>query len=341
VSAGTTRKRISLALQGGGAHGAFTWGVLDALLEDGRLEIEAISGTSAGAMNAVALADGMVEGGVDGARRQLERFWRAISNDGRLSPIQRSTWDKLLGTWSLDNSMGYAWFDWFTRFASPYDFNPLNLNPIEDILAREINFPAICQHSKIRLHIAATNVHTGKVAVFSDRLLTAKHVMASACLPYLFQAVEIDGVPYWDGGYMGNPVLFPLFYGSATEDVLLVQINPIERKETPRTAREIQNRVNEITFNSSLIRELRAIDFVGRLIIEERLPRERYKQVKMHRIAGSDALVALSASSKLNAEWAFFVHLRDKGRAAAQAFLAAHYDDLGVRSTLDLAETIA
>ncbi|SDR63260.1 NTE family protein [Rhizobiales bacterium GAS191] len=334
--AASGKKHVALALQGGGAHGAFTWGVLDQLLEDGRLAIEAITGTSAGAMNAVAFTDGLIEGGPEGARRQLERFWRAVSEDAAMSPVQRSVVDRLLGSWSLDHSPGYLWFDMFTRYASPYEFNPLNINPLKDILESEIDFERLRRDHHFQLFIAATNVHDGKVKVFSRKELTAEKVLASACLPFLFQAVEIDGVPYWDGGYMGNPVLWPLFYNCRTDDILLVQINPVERRETPRTAMDIQNRLNEITFNGALLNGLRMVEFVTRLIEEGQLSAEQYKHIKMHRIDGGEALLALSASTKLNAEWEFLTYLRDLGREAARKWLVAHYDDIGERSTLDL-----
>jgi NTE family protein len=335
------RKHINLALQGGGAHGAFTWGVLDFILEDGRLEIDGISGTSAGAMNAVALADGMLEGGIEGARRQMESFWKAVSEDGRTSPIQRTLLDKVLGVWSLDYSPGLLWLSMLQTIASPYDLNPGNINPLKDLLEQEINFRNVRENSKIKLFISATNVQTGKVKVFDQAHLTADHVLASACLPTMFQAVVIDGHPYWDGGYMGNPSLFPFVDGTDTRDILIVQINPIHRDEIPRSATEITNRVNEITFNASLLSELRAIEFVARLLDQGKLDPKEYAKINIHRIAASEELKELSASSKLNAEWAFFVFLRDHGRHAAKLWLQHHFDDIGERSTVDLMAEIS
>ena len=275
----TPAKSINLALQGGGAHGAFTWGVLDRLLEDGRLHIEAISGTSAGAMNAVVVADGIMRGGDDGARESLHRFWKEVSEAGRGSPIQRSPINVFMGDWSLDNSPGYLFLDLFTRLASPYDLNPMNINPLRDVLDGVVDFDLVRSCDKMQLFISATNVETGRVKVFDRGALTADMVMASACLPFMFQAVEIDGVPYWDGGYMGNPVLFPFFRGCTSSDVVIVQINPITRTGAPRSAREILNRVNEITFNASLLREFRAIDFVSRLLEDGKLDASEYKHV--------------------------------------------------------------
>ncbi|WP_150524172.1 patatin-like phospholipase family protein [Roseibium sediminis] len=332
---GKSPKRINLALQGGGAHGAYTWGVLDWLLEDDRFEIDGISGTSAGAMNAVVLASGLQKGGADGARKALEDFWHAVSRTSFFSPIKRTPIDIALGQWSLDFSPSYLAFDIVSRFASPYEFNPLNINPLRDVVEEIVDFDLVHACDCLNLFVAATNVYSGKIRVFEGREVTLDAVMASACLPNMFQAVEIEGEPYWDGGYMGNPPLYPLFYNTQTPDVVLVQINPVERRETPRTAREILNRINEITFNSSLLRELRAIDFVSRLIEEGKLSTEDYMGVKMHRISAEE-LVPLQASSKVNAEWSFLQELKDIGRRAARNWIETNYDSIGVRSTLDL-----
>lgn len=334
VAAG--RKSINLALQGGGSHGAFTWGVLDRLLADDRLDIAAISGTSAGAINAVALADGFVRGGAAGARGKLASLWKAVSESARFSPVRRSLIDRLFGSWSLDRSPGYHMFDSLTRAVSPYQLNPLKMNPLRDLIAETIDFDCVRSCQAIQLFISATNVETGRVKVFGGHELTADMVMASACLPHLFQAVEIDGVPYWDGGYMGNPSLFPFFQGSDCADVVIVQINPVERKGVPRTASEIQNRLNEIAFNASLLKELRAVDFVARLIEAGRLDAGEYRRVRMHLIHNQDALIPLGASSKMNAEWAFLTHLRDIGRATADAWLEAHFDDIGNHDSVDI-----
>jgi len=333
-------KKINLALQGGGAHGAFTWGVLDGFLEDSRLTIDGVSGTSAGAMNAVVLASGMEAGGEDGARESLEAFWREVSNRARFSPIQRSAVDILMGEWSLDHSPTYLFFDLVSRFASPYEFNPLNINPLRDVVAEIVDFDRVHSCSHMQLFIAATNVFTGKIRVFREREVTLDAVMASACLPHLFQAVEIDGEPFWDGGYMGNPPLYPLIYNTGTPDIVLIQVNPIERRQVPRSAREIVNRLNEITFNSTLMRELRAIDFVTRLIEDGKLSRDDYTKLNMHRVAATE-LVPLQASSKLNAEWAFLTELRDLGRETAKAWLDQNFDAIGNHSTIDLHKEIA
>lgn len=336
----TNRKRINLALQGGGSHGAFTWGVLDALLEDGRLGFAGISGTSAGAMNAVALADGHCRAGPEGARQCLHDFWAAIARKGRLSAIRRTPADLWFGNYGYENSPSYRLFDIFSRMFSPYDTNPFDINPLREVVAAQIDFDRVHACGAFKVFVSATNVHNGKARVFGGAQISLEAVMASACLPTLFKAVEIDGVPYWDGGFGGNPVLYPFFYQTDTADCLLVQINPIERRTTPRTAQEIQDRMNEITFNAGLLREFRAIEFVRRLVADGRPDGTDYRAIRMHRIAADPVVKDLSASSKLNAEWAFLTRMRDLGRAAAKDFLDAHFDDIGVRPSLDLSAEV-
>jgi len=338
----TDAKPISLALQGGGAHGAFTWGVLDHLLDDGRLDIQAISGTSAGAMNAVVFAEGLLDGGPEAAKQQLERFWRSASRDGKLSDAGRTLFENpFLKLWGgFGNNLVTAFTEQVSQVASPYSFNPLNINPLKEFLDDEIRFDELRRSSKVRLYISATNVFTGKVRIFTEKELTADMVVASACLPTMFQSVMIDGEPYWDGGYMGNPSLFPLFDIKSTNDILLVQINPVERREVPHTPQEIHDRMNEISFNSPLLGELRAIDFVARLIDAGKLAQEGYKRVLMHRIDLHEAVKALDAASKLDTSWDFLLSLKAAGAHAARTWLDAHFADIGVRDTMDLkAET--
>jgi NTE family protein len=336
AGAWTGEKRISLALQGGGSHGAFTWGVLDAILEDGRLDIEAITGTSAGAMNAVVLAQGMLENGRDGARQRLEDFWRSISDESALPGPVRGIVDQFFGAWPLAANPFQPFLDAVSHYASPYAINPLNINPLRDHLVRVVDFEKVQACKQIKLFVAATNVETGHVAIFERPGLTVDHVLASACLPMIFQAVEIDGAPYWDGGYLGNPAIFPLFYKTACPDIMIVQINPIQREGVPRTAAEIQNRLNEITFNGAMMGELRAIDFVNRLVDSGKLSRDAYMRPFMHRIDGAEPLKAFDSASRLSTKWSFLQELRDIGRAAAKSWLVAHYDEIGVRATLDL-----
>jgi NTE family protein len=333
-------KKINLALQGGGAHGAFTWGVLDHVLSDERLVVEGISGTSAGAVNAVMLADGLARGGPEEARKRLADFWRAASRDGNLPPLQRGVLDQLFSFFPMEGSPFQAWIEAWSHALSPYDFNPLNINPLKDLVERFVDFDAIrsCEH--LHLFIAATNVHTGRLRIFPKHTVTADVVMASACLPLIFRAVEIDGIPYWDGGYLANPAIFPFFAATESEDVLVVQINPIERRTTPTSSREIMNRLNEITFNSSLLSEFRAIEFVGRLIDQGRLPRGtgpgQYRRINVHRVALDGNAKHLTADSKLNNDFDFFEMLYNDGRRTARRFLDAHFDDIGRRSTVDL-----
>jgi NTE family protein len=335
MSKAKTVKAINLALQGGGAHGAFSWGVLDRLLEDDRIEIEAITGASAGAMNAVALADGLCMCCRDEARETLRRFWDGVCESARASPLQRTPFDQMFGGWSLDRSPAYLWFDIMSRIVSPYELNPLNLNPLRDLVESLIDFERV-RASPVKLFLSATNVETGRTKVFTKEELSVDHVMASACLPFMFQAVEIDSVPYWDGGYMGNPPLWPLFDASESDDVVIVQINPITRPGKPHSARDILNRLNEITFNASLLRELRAVDFVTRLLEEGRLEGTGYRRVLTHMIEDEATLSSLGASSKLNAEPAFITMLFQRGRAAAERWLEVHFADIGERSSIDI-----
>jgi NTE family protein len=328
-------KKINLALQGGGSHGAFTWGVLDRLLEDPRVEIEALTGASAGAVNAVVLADGMASGDREQARATLRKFWDGICDAGKYSVLRRSPAEALRGGWSLDSSPAYLWFDVISRVASPYDLNPFNVNPLRDILKKLVDFDRV-RASMLKLFVSATNVETGRTKVFQRQELTVDHVLASACLPFMFQAATIDGVPYWDGGYMGNPPLWPLFEHSTSDDVMIVQINPVRRPGVPRTARDILNRLNEITFNASLLRELRTIDFVTRLMDEGRLEGTGYRRVLVHMVEDEMSLSALGASSKLNTEHEFLDMLFAKGRQATEHWLATHFEALGERSTVNI-----
>ena len=332
-------KRINLALQGGGTHGAFTWGVLDHLIKDGKLSFDGISGTSAGAVNAVMLADGFRRGGPEEARKRLADFWKAVSLGGDLPELQRNVLSRLFslvpsGPPTLD------WLSAWSRYLSPYDVNPLNINPLKDLIERFVDFEGLRADQR-PLYIAATNVQTGRLHIFPHDKISAEAVMASACLPAVFRAVEIDGVAYWDGGYLGNPVLFPFFRATDSEDVLIVQINPLVRRKIPTSTREIMARVNEITFNSSLMAELRTIELVNRQIEQGRLPhgtgRHQYRHIRVHRIVLEGLGERFSSStSRLRNDYKSFELLRKLGERAARRFLDAHYDDIGVRSSIDL-----
>ena len=333
------QKRINLALQGGGAHGAFTWGVLDHLLEDGRLAVEGISGTSAGAVNAVMLADGLNRGGPEEARKRLAEFWRAASLGGDLPAVQRAVTDRLFALMPGEGSPTFNWLSAWSQYLSPYDLNPLNINPLKDLIERFVDFDGLRKDGR-QIFIAATNVQTGRLHIFPKEKISAEAVMASACLPAVFQAVEIDGVPYWDGGYLGNPVIYPFFRSTQTEDVLIVQINPVMRKKIPQTTRDIMGRVNEITFNSALMAELRAIEFVNRLIDQKKLPHgtgpNEYRHINVHRIVMDGLGERFSASTKLRNDFASLDLLRKLGQRAARRFLDNHFADIGVKSSVDL-----
>ena len=325
---------IDLALQGGGSHGAFTWGVLDRLLEEPDLKIDAISGTSAGAMNAAVLADGWTEGGAEGARAALDAYWERVARAAALSPLQRSPLDRMLGRWTLDHSPVYITLDLMSRLFSPYDLNPHGRNPLTAILDESIDFERLSR-SPIKLFVTATNVHTGRGRIFRNAELTPEVLLASACLPTMFQAIEIDGEPYWDGGYAGNPTITPLVRESDAQDTILVQINPSVRAATPRSAAEILNRLNEVSFNATLMKELRMIALMRQVADAGTGEGARWAGMRTHRIT-SEMLTDLGASSKLNAERDFLSMLREEGRRCATEFLEKHLSDIGERSTADL-----
>ena len=325
---------VDLALQGGGSHGAFTWGVLDRLLEEPWIDVDAISGTSAGAMNAAVFADGWSRGGAEGAKAALDSYWRRVSRAAAFSPLQRSPLDRLLGRWSLDTSPGYVAFDMMTRVFSPYHLNPLDLNPLRAILAESIDFDRLARAS-IKLFITATSVRTGRGRIFRNAEISADVLLASACLPTMFQAIEIDGEHYRDGGYAGNPTITPLVRESDAHDTILVQINPRERTDIPRSANDVLNRLNEISFNSPLMKELRMIALLRQVADPGHGEGARWAGMRIHRI-WTDALAEYGASSKLNAEWAFVEMLKEIGRRSADGFLTQHAGDIGRRSTADI-----
>ncbi|MEO6354821.1 MAG: patatin-like phospholipase family protein [Oxalobacteraceae bacterium] len=333
----TKHKPIALALQGGGMHGAFAWGVLDRLLEDGRIEIEGVSATSAGAMNAVVLAYGLLKGDAEHARQALHDFWHAIAQSAdSYNPFRQVPWMKPSSSFGLSHAPLYLLADIMLRILSPYQFNPHNMNPLRQILEEQVDFSALREHCPIHLSLCATNVETSKIRIFSGQDMCIEAVLASACLPTLFQAVEIDGEHYWDGGYVGNPAIYPLIYNCNTNDVVIVHINPIVRPGVPTTAVEILNRINEVSFNSSLMREMRAIAFVTELIQQGKIERGEMKEMMIHSIRSDQTMAALGVSSKLNADWDFLCFLRDKGRTEAEAWLKENYQHIGQRSSIDI-----
>ena len=330
-------KLVNLALQGGGAHGAFAWGVLDRLLEDDRIAFDGISATSAGAMNATVLAYGLAAGGRAEAKRALAIFWRRVADVASAGPLQPTLFDRLTGNESLENSPAFIWFDLLTRLLSPYQFNPFNYNPLRQVLVDTVDFEALrMARCPVKLYLSATNVRTGKIKVFGNDEIGPDAVLASGCLPFMFQAVEVEGEHYWDGGYMGNPAIFPLIYNCATRDVVIVHINPMERAALPRTASEILNRVNEISFNSSLMREMRAIAFVTRLIEDGKVDRTDMKHMLIHGIMADDVMGQLSVASKLNGDWDHLMRLHEVGRERAAAWLAVNFDKLGNEASIDV-----
>ncbi|NWG22863.1 MAG: patatin-like phospholipase family protein [Pseudorhodoplanes sp.] len=330
---------VDLALQGGGSHGAFAWGVLDRLLEESWLKIEGVSGTSAGAMNAALLADGFAAGGAEGARKALDTYWRHVSEAARFSPFQRGPLDRLLGRWSLDNSPVFVFMDMMSRLYSPYDLNPGGFNALAPILARQIDFERLRQ-SPIKVFITATNVRTGRPRIFRNAEITPDVLMASACLPTLFQAVEIDGESYWDGGYSGNPTMAPLVNELDSDDTILIPINPVDRPGTPKSAHDILNRLNEVSFNAVLIKELKMMALLRRVADVSTGEGAQWGRMRVHMVRNR-IMDKLAASSKLNAEWDFLSMLREEGRKAAEEFLVENGDDIGKRSTLDIDQLIA
>lgn len=329
-------KPVNLALQGGGAHGAFTWGVLERLLLCDEIVIDAISGTSAGAVNAVVMADGYLKGGPAAAIQQLRDFWHQVSTVACLSPLQPSFMEKWLGQMDMARLPGFMAMDFFTRMFSPYQYNPFDINPLREILNDMIDFEALRTSKTLKLFLNATHVKSGKIRVFNNSELSAESVMASACLPFLFQTAYVDGEPYWDGGYSGNPALFPLFYNSSSEDIILVQINPITVDAVPTQAAEIFDRVNEISFNSTLIREMRAIAFVKKLLKEHRISGEYYSDVRMHLIEAEAVMRDIGAVSKFNADWDFLSYLHGIGMQTAQDWLDANLEHIGKRPSIDI-----
>ncbi len=332
-------KLVNLALQGGGAHGAFTWGVLDRLLEEESLEFDDIFTTSAGAMNAVILAQGMIEGDRPRARNLLEVFWKKVSKVASLSPLTPTVFDKFLDNKKLNFSPGFYAADYMTKILSPYQFNFFDFNPLKDIICDLVDFKKINQNKKLKLFINATNVKNGKIKVFSsDDKLNIDMIMASACLPNIYKAVEVDGESYWDGGYSGNPAIYPLFYRCTCSDIIIVQINPLQIKATPTSAPDIMDRINEISFNSTLMREMRAIAFVKKLLREKKIDSHHYRDMKIHMIQAEDIMSSLGSVSKLNADWDFLTYLRDVGRQTTEDWLKANLEKVNVENSIDIEE---
>lgn len=339
-------KTVNIALQGGGSHGAYTWGVLDALLEDGRLDFEGVTGASAGAMNAVVMADGWLDGMTAGrdprevAREALRTFWESIGRQPSVFSLN-AAWVGMAPT--LGNNPMFLWMDLVSRLFSPYQLNPFNYNPLRSVLEHSVDFERLRARSPFKLFVCATNVRTGRPRVFREGELKLDMLLASACLPFAFQAVQVKTEQetdfYWDGGYMGNPALWPLFYATRSRDLLLVQINPLRREEVPESAQEIAERINEISFNASLLHELRAIDFVQRLLAENRLDPTRYKKVWLHVASAEEEMKRFGASSKYNTAPAFLQQLFELGRDTGRAWLEDKWAYVGHAPSVRIGET--
>ncbi len=329
-------KTINLALQGGGSHGAFTWGVLERFLDEESIEVEAISGASAGSINAAIYAYGMETGGREKTKDLLEAFWRKISAAAAMSPLQPTFMEKMMGNTNFSMNPSFYAMDYMTRMFSPYQFNVLDLNPLRDIVNELIDFQRMRKCNEVKLFINATNVRNGKIKVFNHSELTADMLLASACLPFLFKTVEVNGEYYWDGGYSGNPALYPLIYNCGCRDIVIIQINPINIEEVPTSSQEILDRVNEISFNATLMREVRAIAFVTKLLDEKKLKPNEYKRMLLHMVQAEDIMVGLGHNSKFNADWDFLLHLKEIGYQAADDWINENYDKIGKESSIDI-----
>ena len=328
----TRQKAINLALQGGGSHGALTWGVLDRLLEEDQIRIDGVTATSAGSINAVLMAYGLSIGGNECAKKVLTLFWRQASTIASRI-FKPSIFDKMSGNFGLDYSASYIFANLLSQFMSPYQMNPFNLNPLKDLLEKIVDFKPLRERSVVKLFLSATNVQTGKLKVFCGRELTADHVLASSCLPFLMHAVEIDGERYWDGGFVGNPALFPVIYECDARDIVLVHLTPTRRSDFPVTANSILMRMQEVSLNSSLMRELRVVEFVNKLIGQGKT--SYGKEIFVHVVEAEDAISKLPNSSKLNGDWDFLLYLRDLGRRRAEEWLTSNFSCLGVKSSID------
>ena len=332
-------KHISLALQGGGSHGAFTWGVMHRLISEPRLYIDGLSGTSAGAMNAVVFAGGFIKGSRQGAIDALAEFWGRIAELNSLPRSFMRGFPGLASPWRVDTDPAFIWLDFISRIWAPTQLNPLDINPLRDLLTELVDFEGLRRRTDVKLFVSASNVRTCKLRVFRTAELTVETLLASACLPLMFKAVEIDGEHYWDGGYLGNPAIHPLINECASSDVVIVQVNPLNRPDVPVSMRDILNRINEMTFNASLVREMFGIATVSRLIESGSLEDERYSAVRFHQIGAEVELAGYGALSKLNTERAFLQHLHDLGYATADRWIAENIDRIGWESTVDVLAT--
>lgn len=332
------KKRISIAMQGGGAHGAYTWGVLDRLLEEKNLIIEGVSGTSAGGMNAVATAQGIITGGNEGGRELLDKYWRTMSSKGRSSIFKPGILDILAGKYTMHNSPGFLMFDFMSKLLSPYQMNPLGTDPLKDLVEELFDFETLKESDKVKIFLAATHVYTGKLKIFSNKDLCTEALLATACLPTIHNAVMVKGEYYWDGGFIGNPAIFPLIYNCETADIMIIKLNPTHRTRLPITSSEIGDRLNEITNNTSIVREMRSIHFITKLIDQGIIPKDKMKRLHMHLIEDESEFHDLGWSSKLNTDIGFLTHLFEAGRKSANKWLEKNFDNIGKKTTADIVE---
>ncbi|MBX9804668.1 MAG: patatin-like phospholipase family protein [Alphaproteobacteria bacterium] len=329
-------KKISIGMQGGGSHGAFTWGILDYILEDGRLDIEGVSGTSAGGMNCLALTQGMAEGGKEGARKSLFRYWKTLSEKSKKIGMAPTPLDNFKGGHGIATNPLFSMMGQITKNMSPYEWNPKNQNMLEDLIKELFNFKKIAAFEELKVFLCATNVRTSKLKIFSGNEITPEAVLASACLPTLFHAVNIEGDDYWDGGFIGNPAIFPLIYNCETPDIMVLLLTPQSRHNTPKTLDEIHFRMTELSLINTLTREMRAIHFISKLIDEGVADKTKIKKINMHLIENPQVFADLDHTSPMNSDWDFMQFLFEKGRETAEKWMAKNYDGIGVRSTADL-----
>lgn len=334
------KKRLSIAMQGGGAHGAFTWGVLDRLLQEKDLIVEGVSGTSAGAMNAVSTAQGIMEGGNEGARKLMDKYWRLMSDKGRTSPFKPGFLDVLMGKYTMHNSPGFLAFDFVSKVMSPYQLNPAGTDPLKDLCEKLFNFDKLNSNKTVKIFMAATHVYTGKIKIFSNinEELSIETLLATACLPTIHNAVMVKGDYYWDGGFSGNPAIYPLIRNCETSDVMIIKLNPTHRPRLPVTASEISDRLNEISNNLSIMREIRAMHFITELIDSGNVKPGTLKRLHVHLVEDEKVFQDLGWSSKLNTDLDFLLHLKEAGRIAGDKWLEKNWEFIGKKGTADCVE---
>ncbi len=330
------KKKIAIALQGGGSHGTFSWGVLDALLEHDNIEIIGLSGTSAGAMNAASLLQGYIKNGAQGAREELERFWRLMAEKSQSSGMKPTPGNMLIGDYSVRGSPLYESMNMLSTFFSPYQLNPFDMNPLRDFVRDFFDFKLMNKAKSPQIFLCATHVKTGKLKLFEGPELKEESLLASACLPTMFKAVEVDGEYYWDGGFIGNPAIYPLIYNTDATDIVVIQLRQAYRAELPTTADAIADRHKEITFNSCLLREMRAIYFVTKLIDKGVITDPSIRRLNMHLIRNPEVAGQIDMSSALNTDIGFFEYMFKEGRKTGKEWLKDNYQHIGVRTSAEI-----